>query len=90
VLQGSQSRGKFASTPTDKDRLEFLITIYKGRLFSDYLDERMRVGGELEIVEPYGTFGLREGAAEAMCIGGGSGLAPVTKATFAQRASVQR
>jgi ferredoxin-NADP reductase len=49
----------------------------------------MRVGEALAIVGPYGTFGLREGAAEAICISGGSGIAPVTKASFAQRASVQ-
>ena len=90
MLQGSQSSGKFASTPTDKDRLEFIIKIYKGGLFSGYLDERMRVGDELELVGPYGKFELAEGAAEVICIGDGSGLAPVTKATFAQRISVQR
>jgi ferredoxin-NADP reductase len=50
----------------------------------------MRVGDELELVGPYGKFGLAEGAAEVICIGDGSGLAPVTKATFAQRTSVQR
>jgi NAD(P)H-flavin reductase len=51
---------------------------------------RRAVADALEIVGPYGTLGLREGAGEAICIGGGSGVAPVTKATFAQRASVQR
>ena len=48
MLQRSQSSGKFASTLTERDRLEFIIKTYKGGLFSGYLDERMRVGDELE------------------------------------------
>jgi propane monooxygenase reductase subunit len=66
-----------ANTPSRMDRLEFIIKIYKGGLFSGYLDEHMRVGDELELVGPYGKFGLREGAAEAVFIGGGSGMAPL-------------
>jgi propane monooxygenase reductase component len=66
-----------ANTPSRMDRLEFIIKIYKGGLFSGYLDEHMRVGDEVELVGPYGKFGLREGAAEAIFIGGGSGMAPL-------------
>ena len=78
-IPGSAASRSFsmANTPSRMDRLEFIIKIYKGGLFSGYLDERMRVGDELEIVGPYGKFGLREGAAEAIFIGGGSGMAPL-------------
>ena len=37
----------------------------------------MRVGDKLEVIGPYGKFGLRETAAEAIFIGGGSGMAPL-------------
>ena len=66
-----------ANTPSHMDRLEFIIKIYPGGLFSGYLQERMRVGDKLEVIGPYGKFGLRETAAEAIFIGGGSGMAPL-------------
>jgi propane monooxygenase reductase subunit len=66
-----------ANTPSRMDRLEFIIKIYPGGLFSGYLKERMRVGDKLEVVGPYGKFGLRETGAEAIFIGGGSGMAPL-------------
>jgi propane monooxygenase reductase subunit len=66
-----------ANTPSQMDRLEFIIKIYPGGLFSGYLKERMRVGDKLEVIGPYGKFGLRETTAEAIFIGGGSGMAPL-------------
>jgi propane monooxygenase reductase subunit len=66
-----------ANTPRRMDRLEFIIKVYQGGLFSGYLGERIRIGDEVELVGPYGKFGLRDTAAEAVFIGGGSGMAPL-------------
>jgi len=66
-----------SSTPRSMDRLEFIIKIFAGGLFSGYVAERMHPGEELELVGPYGKFGMRDTAAEAVFIGGGSGMAPL-------------
>ena len=67
-----------ANTPSTKDRLEFMIKVFPGGLFSSLLDEHFTPGQELEVKGPYGVFMLREKyETEIVCIGGGSGMAPL-------------
>jgi propane monooxygenase reductase subunit len=67
-----------ANTPRIKDRLEFIIKVFPGGLFSGLLDGGFTIGQELEVKGPYGVFMLHEKAhADIICIGGGSGMAPL-------------
>jgi len=67
-----------ANTPTITDRLEFIIKIFPGGLFSGLLDGSFTIGQELEVKGPYGVFMLREKHDnDIICIGGGSGMAPL-------------
>jgi propane monooxygenase reductase subunit len=68
-----------ANTPTaDDGQLEFVIKVYPDGLFSKFLDERVAVGDELDIVGPYGVFTLRDGReSDLVFVGGGAGMAPI-------------
>ncbi|GAC1392318.1 MAG: 2Fe-2S iron-sulfur cluster binding domain-containing protein [Ktedonobacteraceae bacterium] len=67
-----------ANTPRTRDRLEFIIKVFPGGLFSSLLDGGFTIGQELEVKGPYGVFMLREKyESDIICIGGGSGMAPL-------------
>jgi 2-polyprenylphenol hydroxylase and related flavodoxin oxidoreductases len=67
-----------AMTPTSSATLEFLIKKYPGGLFSGLLEDGLKVGDELELDGPYGSFTLREASKRrVVCIGGGAGMAPI-------------
>jgi propane monooxygenase reductase subunit len=67
-----------ATTPTSGSPVEFIIKKYPGGLFSDLLDGSLKVGDELVVDGPYGSFTLREWSDRPIvCIGGGAGMAPI-------------
>ncbi len=76
---GSEERAySMANTPRTHDRLEFIIKVFPGGLFSGLLDGGFTLGQELEVKGPYGVFMLREKyPTDIICIGGGSGMAPL-------------
>jgi propane monooxygenase reductase component len=68
-----------ANTSSREDgRLEFIIKVYPGGLFSSFLDERLRVGDRLDLTGPFGVFTLRDAPdRDLIFVGGGAGLAPI-------------
>jgi propane monooxygenase reductase component len=67
-----------ANTPNRDGRYEFVIKIYPGGVFSEFLSQRVRVGDRLEVEGPFGTFTLRESrTSDLIFVGGGAGMAPV-------------
>ncbi|NJL44033.1 MAG: hypothetical protein HC945_01785 [Nitrosarchaeum sp.] len=66
-----------ASSPTEQEYFELLIRHVEGGRFTTPLFEK-RVGDEVEVRGPFGTFYFREGTfAPVVLIGGGTGLAPL-------------
>ncbi|WP_020422709.1 NADH:ubiquinone reductase (Na(+)-transporting) subunit F [Amycolatopsis sp. ATCC 39116] len=66
-----------AGLPTD-GHLEFVIRIYPGGLFSQFLDTGVAVGDRLEVTGPFGVFTLRDApGAPLVFVGGGAGMAPI-------------
>jgi propane monooxygenase reductase subunit len=62
----------------DDGRLEFVIKIYPGGLFSEVLDTQVAVGDRLEVTGPFGVFTLRDRPdADLVFLGGGAGMAPI-------------
>jgi propane monooxygenase reductase subunit len=58
--------------------LEFVIKIYPGGLFSQFLDSELAAGDRLDIKGPYGMFTLRDNpSADLVFVGGGAGMAPI-------------
>ncbi|MBB3049368.1 propane monooxygenase reductase subunit [Prauserella isguenensis] len=67
-----------ANTSTADGTLEFVIKVYPGGLFSEYLDTKVQPGDRLEITGPFGVFTLRDGRdAPLLFVGGGAGMAPI-------------
>ena len=67
-----------ANTSSRDGRLEFVIKVYPGGLFSELLDTELQVGHQLELSGPFGVFTLRDNpGARLVFVGGGAGLAPI-------------
>ncbi|MDN5919057.1 MAG: 1,6-dihydroxycyclohexa-2,4-diene-1-carboxylate dehydrogenase [Pseudonocardia sp.] len=66
----------FSSGPDD-DALTFLVKITPGGVMSEYLDSRAKVGDDIELTGPHGSFFLRESDAPLLLLAGGTGLAPI-------------
>ena len=82
-----------ANTSTKEGQLEFVIKVYPGGLFSEYLDDRLAVGDRLDVVGPFGVFTLRDGrSSDLVFIGGGAGMAPILSVlrALAERGSTRR
>ncbi|HET6738939.1 MAG TPA: 2Fe-2S iron-sulfur cluster binding domain-containing protein [Kribbella sp.] len=62
----------------ESGQLEFVIKVYPGGVFSEFLDQRLQVGDALELTGPFGVFTLRDNLdARLVFLGGGAGLAPI-------------
>ncbi|MEW9672732.1 NADH:ubiquinone reductase (Na(+)-transporting) subunit F [Ammoniphilus sp. 3BR4] len=67
-----------SNTPSQSDRLEFMMKIFKGGKFSTLLDEQLKPGDELQVRGPFGNCIRREeNTGDIVLIGGGSGMAPL-------------
>jgi len=66
-----------ANTSSRDGLLEFVIKVYTGGLFSQFLDSELQVGDRLELTGPFGVFTLRDSDAELVFVGGGAGMAPI-------------
>lgn len=71
-----------ATTPTSASVIEFLIKKYAGGQFSTLLEKELdgalKVGDQLIVDGPYGSFTLREWSDRPIVlIGGGAGMAPI-------------
>ncbi|WP_206686040.1 NADH:ubiquinone reductase (Na(+)-transporting) subunit F [Kribbella qitaiheensis] len=66
------------TTTKDGGRLEFVIRVYPGGLFSQYLDQQLAVGDDVTLTGPFGVFTLRDAPdARLVFLGGGAGMAPI-------------
>lgn len=58
-------------------QLEFHVRHVPGGAFTDWLFRGDRIGTQLMVAAPYGTFRLKTGTDPILCVAGGSGLAPI-------------
>jgi propane monooxygenase reductase subunit len=75
----AETRSFSMANPPGRDGLmEFVVKIYPGGLFSQFLAERVSVGDRLDVEGPFGAFTLRENrTGDLVFVAGGAGLAPV-------------
>jgi len=66
-----------ASTARELPRMDFLVRILSGGLFSEYLRSGCHPGDEITIHGPMGAFILHSGRVPQIFIAGGTGLAPI-------------
>lgn len=81
VVPGTGETRSFSMANTsvrDGGRLEFVIKVYPGGLFSQFLDTGLATGDRLEVTGPFGVFTLRDApVADLVFVGGGAGMAPI-------------
>ncbi|GEL25922.1 CDP-6-deoxy-delta-3,4-glucoseen reductase [Pseudonocardia sulfidoxydans NBRC 16205] len=80
VIPGTEETRSFslANTPNRDGLMEFVIKIYPGGLFGEFLAQKVQIGDQLNIEAPFGTFTLRENRySDLVFVGGGAGMAPV-------------
>ena len=66
-----------ANPPSASDRVELLVKMLPGGLFSQYVVDSLAPGDALRLRGPFGQFSLIESAAPIVMIAGGSGMAPI-------------
>ena len=81
AVPGTEVTRSFSMANTsskDDGRLEFIIKVYPGGVFSSFLDDRLRPGDRLDLTGPFGVFTLRDAPdRDIIFVGGGAGLAPI-------------
>ena len=74
----SETRSYSMANPPSRDgEVELIVKLMAGGLFSEYLRGQLKVGDQLTLEGPYGSFHLRENERPALFIAGGSGMAPM-------------
>jgi methane monooxygenase component C len=66
-----------ANLPNESRELEFLVRLLPDGAFSGYIAERARVGEQVKLEGPYGSFTLRASHRVPVFVAGGTGLAPI-------------
>lgn len=81
AVPGTEETRSFSMANTssvESGQLEFVVKIYPGGLFSEFLDTKVAVGDRLRVTGPYGMFTLRNAPdARLVFVGGGAGMAPI-------------
>lgn len=68
----------FSSLVGDDNKVSFLIRVIPDGKMSTYMRDDAKVGDQLEITGPYGSFYLRDVERPVLFLAGGTGLAPFT------------
>ena len=66
-----------ASEPRERGEIELEIRLVPDGICSTYVHRHLKAGDGVTVNGPYGSFFLREGEREMICIAGGSGMAPI-------------
>jgi len=66
-----------ANSPDQNDRIDLIVKILPGGIFSTALDAHIRPGDSVRLRGPMGQFGVRLSYRPMIMVAGGSGMAPV-------------
>ena len=76
VKTPTQRAYSMSSPPSDRNHLEFLIRLVPGGIVTTYVHEHLKEGQKVNVVGPFGEFGVKDTGATMICVAGGSGMAP--------------
>jgi Na+-transporting NADH:ubiquinone oxidoreductase subunit F len=75
---GEERAYSVASNPNDSGIVELIVRLVPGGLCTTYMFNKLKIGDSIYLTGPYGEFFLREETDDPIiCVGGGSGSAPV-------------
>ncbi|OHD61965.1 MAG: oxidoreductase [Spirochaetes bacterium GWF1_41_5] len=66
-----------ASSPGQKNSVEFEIRLVPGGICTTYIHKHLKIGDTVTLNGPYGDFFVRPGQKKIIFIAGGSGMAPI-------------
>jgi Na+-transporting NADH:ubiquinone oxidoreductase subunit F len=73
----TQRAYSMSSVPSEEGVLEFYIRLVPGGVLTTYVFEQMKEGQEIELMAPFGDFGMQSTDAIKLGVAGGSGMAPL-------------
>ena len=76
ITESVQRAYSMSSNPSDKKRVELLIRLVPGGIATTWVHKHLKRGDKVELVGPFGDFGVRDTPATMLCVAGGSGMAP--------------
>jgi Na+-transporting NADH:ubiquinone oxidoreductase subunit F len=77
INEYTQRAYSIASSPSQKDSIEFFIRLVPGGIATTYVHKYLKENDQMELVGPFGEFYMRDTDADMICVAGGSGLAPI-------------
>jgi len=76
-VKGSTQRAySMSSSPQDKNHIELLVRLVPGGIATTWVHKFLKEGQQVEVIGPFGEFGIRETDAVMLFVAGGSGMAP--------------
>jgi len=76
IKESTQRAYSMSSRPLDKSHVELLIRLVPGGIATTWVHKYLKVGDPVEVVGPFGEFGIKDTPATMICVAGGSGMAP--------------
>jgi Na+-transporting NADH:ubiquinone oxidoreductase subunit F len=76
VKETVQRAYSLSSVPADSARAELLIRLVPGGIATTWVHQRLKVGDRVQLIGPFGEFGIKDTDAVMVCVAGGSGMAP--------------
>ena len=77
ISETNQRAYSILTTPADSGQLGFLVRLVPGGIATTYIHTLLKQGDNLDLVGPVGDFMLHDSNDVAICIAGGSGMAPL-------------
>lgn len=87
VPESVQRAYSMSSMPAEKRKVELLIRLVPGGIATTYVHQKLKAGDKVELVGPFGEFGVRDTPATMVCVAGGSGMAPFKSILYHMRST---
>jgi Na+-transporting NADH:ubiquinone oxidoreductase subunit F len=76
VKESTQRAYSMSSSPEDKEHIELLVRLVPGGIATTWVHTAVKEGDIVEVVGPFGEFGIQKTDALMLFVAGGSGMAP--------------
>lgn len=76
VKEATQRAYSMSSSPQDKDHIELLVRLVPGGIVTTWVHTALKEGDVVNVVGPFGEFGIKDTDALMVLVAGGSGMAP--------------
>ncbi len=82
VKEATMRAYSISSMPSQKGKVQLLIRLVPDGIVTTYVHNLLKEGEQIRLVGPFGDFYRQETNATMICIGGGSGMAPIKSMVY--------